>query len=306
MSLLDRILEANRHDYTGFLPWRVAGRRVGCVRHGFARELARWPEVFRVDRAGLALAPALDAAGAAARSEALAEVCARLREQGRIGGWRDERYPVATRWAAEPLLLLERAAVPLFGVTAYGVHLNGYVRGCDGATRMWVARRARSKPTGPGKLDQIVAGGQPHGIGLLDNLIKECAEEAGIPPARAARARPVGALSYVLETEQGMRPDVIFNFDLELDADFEPVNHDGEVEAFQLWDLDRVRDTVAGSDAFKFNCALVVIDFLLRHGHLGADDPDYEAIARGLLPDLSRVPAHWETASNPSGATGSG
>ena len=138
------------------------------------------------------------------------------------------------RWAGQPALVLERAAVPLFGITAYGVHMNGYVTGEDGTQRMWVARRSLSKPTGPGKLDQLVAGGQPHGIGLRDNLMKECAEEAGIPAALAEQARPVGAISYVLETEQGMRPDVLFNFDLELPASFDPVNEDGEVDAFYL------------------------------------------------------------------------
>ena len=48
---------------------------------------------------------------------------------------------------------------------------------------MWIGRRARDKPTFPGMLDNFVAGGQPIGIGLMDNLIKEAAEEAGVPAA---------------------------------------------------------------------------------------------------------------------------
>ena len=47
---------------------------------------------------------------------------------------------------------------------------------------MWVARRARTKATYPGKLDNMVAGGHPLGISAFDNLLKECYEEAGIPP----------------------------------------------------------------------------------------------------------------------------
>ena len=42
---------------------------------------------------------------------------------------------------------------------AYGVHINGYTWEEDGL-HMWLARRSNSKPTWPGMLDHIVAGGQ--------------------------------------------------------------------------------------------------------------------------------------------------
>ena len=42
---------------------------------------------------------------------------------------------------------------------AYGVHINGYVE-TDAGLELWVARRSKNKPTWPGKLDHIVAGGQ--------------------------------------------------------------------------------------------------------------------------------------------------
>ena len=34
-----------------------------------------------------------------------------------------------------------------------------------------------NKPNWPGKLDHIVAGGQPYGISVMENVIKECEEE---------------------------------------------------------------------------------------------------------------------------------
>ena len=172
--------------------------------------------------------------------------------------------------------------MPWLGVRGYGVHMNGFVHGTHGL-KMWVARRALSKPTGPGKLDQMVAGGQPADIGLYDNMMKECAEEAGIPLDIARCARAVGAITYALETSVGFRPDLLFNFDLDLPEDFSPVNTDGEVDAFYLWPIERVVETVRNSDEFKFNCALVVIDFLVRHGYIAADDPDYSDIVEGLL-----------------------
>jgi hypothetical protein len=41
-------------------------------------------------------------------------------------------------------------------------------------------------------LDHIAAGGQPHGIGIMENVIKECGEEANIDPSVASKAIPVG------------------------------------------------------------------------------------------------------------------
>ncbi|HXH01769.1 MAG TPA: DUF4743 domain-containing protein [Candidatus Competibacteraceae bacterium] len=283
MSFLDRVREANRHDPAHFRPFYVAGQHLGFVKHGFAETLSRWPEVFRVNSQGVWLHQDLDRAPdpVAARSAALRAVLAELRAAGRVPGWRDEEYPINAAFHEAPLLTLERAAVPLFGVPGYGVHLNGYV--CRGdELYLWVGKRSMSKPTDPGKLDQVVAGGQPVGLGLFDNMVKECQEEAGIPEVLARRVRPVGAIGYCLETEQGLRPDVIYCFDLELPEDFTPVNVDGEVEGFYLWPIEQVIETVRDSDAFKFNCALVVIDFLIRHGCIAPEHPEYLALQAGL------------------------
>ncbi len=211
----------------------------------------------------------------------MADVLAELRAEGLIPGWRDEPYPVLRHWGEAPRLQIERAAVPKFGTRGFGVHLNGFLRTPEGLD-MWVGRRSMSKPTGPGKLDQVVAGGQPLGIGIRENMIKECGEEADIDPALAAKARAVGALSYRCERPEGLRDDVIYCYDLELPADFEPHNADGEVEAFYRWSIEQVLETLEGGEAFKFNCALVCIDFLLRHGVLTPERPDYEALTHGL------------------------
>lgn len=39
-----------------------------------------------------------------------------LKEDGTVGGWRDELYPVTTNFYTEPLLLMERAAAVHFGI----------------------------------------------------------------------------------------------------------------------------------------------------------------------------------------------
>jgi isopentenyldiphosphate isomerase len=148
---------------------------------------------------------------------------------------------------------------------------------------MWVARRARDKPSYPGMLDNMVAGGQPIGLGLMENIVKECAEEADIPREIAARSRAVGAISYCHQFEDGVKPDQQFCYDLELPADFTPRNTDGEVESFELWPIEQVIATVRETFEFKFNCNLVIIDFLIRHGLIDADgEQDYMALSQGL------------------------
>lgn len=94
------------------------------------------------------------------RTAAVAGVLDTLRTQGMFSGWRNELYPVTSAFDKPPLLLLERAAAPYFGIRAYGVHVNGYVQKADGSKLLWVARRSKRKPTWPGMLDHIVAGGQ--------------------------------------------------------------------------------------------------------------------------------------------------
>ena len=279
MAFLDRIDECRRFDPARYRPFSVAGVAVGLVRHDFARRLKDFPGVFAVADSGVHLSARL--ADGPARTAAVAEVLSALRAKGEIPGWRDEPYPVTTGFAVPPLLTMERAAVPLFGVMGFGVHVNGVVGGGE-SLRMWIGRRSRTKPTGPGKLDQVVAGGQPAGVSLADNLVKECAEEAAIPADLARRAVPVGAVSYCTERPEGLRRDVLFNYDLAMPEDFTPRNTDGEVEAFHLWPIAQVVETARDSDDFKFNCALVAIDFLIRRGLIAPDHPDCVALRRGL------------------------
>ena len=279
MSFLDRIHTCNRHDRARYRPFVVAGTRVGWIGQTLARRLESFTDVFAVEAERVVLNPRL--ADPASRSAAVEAVLQRLAAEGLVRHWRNERYPVAAGFDQAPLLAMERAAVPLFGVRAYGVHVNGFVRDGHGI-RMWIARRSTTKPTYPGMLDNMVAGGQPLGLGLLENVQKEAWEEAGIPAWLSQRARPVGAVSYCYEGAGGLRPDTLFNFDLELPPDFFPEPRDGEIESFALWPMERVIETVRDSEDFKFNCNLVIIDFLIRHGFIGPDDPDYLALVAGL------------------------
>lgn len=280
MSYLDHIRACNNFDPSGFRPFEAAGLRVGWVRHGHAERLRDFPEAFMVGETRVGLAEGLD--DFEARTAAVEEVLRRLSAAGEIGAWRDEPYPVTPSRATPPPLRVDRCACPYLGVRAYGVHVNGYVRRPDGLY-MWVARRAWDKMNYPGMLDNMVAGGQPFGLGLMENLVKECGEEAGIPAPLARSAVPVGVIAYDHQFEDGVKPDWQYCYDLELPAEFTPVATDGEVAEFMLWPIEQVAETVRETFDFKFNCNLVVIDFLIRHGLIDPDtEPDYGELCAGL------------------------
>jgi hypothetical protein len=65
-------------------------------------------------------------------------------------------------------------------------------------------------------------------------VVKECGEEAGIPEHLARQARPVGYVSYASMQPEGLKPDVLFCYDIELPRDFVPRPQDGEVRLGQL------------------------------------------------------------------------
>ncbi len=284
MRLMDYIEACNRHDLRSFLPFLVDGQRVGHLRPAFAERLLAWDRVFerRADGLHLLTPPA---ATLEQRSRPLGQVLESLVAQGVLSHLHGERYPVTPAGPGEALLLIDRAAAPWFGVRAFGQHLNGYLRTPDGL-QMWVARRSSDRVNFPGKLDNMVAGGLPWGIPLTRNLAKECWEEAGIPAELAGNARPVGAVTYVAETAKGLKPDTLYCYDLELPADFQPRCTDGEVESFQLWPVEQVLAVMQQGEVFKLNCNLVIIDFLVRHGYLDPERPDYLALVTGLHPAL--------------------
>ncbi|MDP6427291.1 MAG: DUF4743 domain-containing protein [Rhodospirillales bacterium] len=280
MAYLDHLEICNRHDLAGFRRLRAAGMDIGLVRADLADALRRFDDVIDADGAGLCLNDRL--ADFEGRSAAVAGLVDELAAAGRLPSLRGEMYPVAAAYDDPPLLQIDRAAVPPFGILGYGVHVNGFQRRAGGRLHMWIGRRGANQTLCPGMLDNMVAGGLPIGLSPLQNVIKECNEEAGIPAPLAGRAKAAGRISYVMETEDGLRQDTMFCFDLELPTDFTPVNRDGEVAEFMLMPVQEVMEIIRDSFAFKFNCPLVILDFLIRHGILGDDEPEYAALRSGL------------------------
>jgi 8-oxo-dGTP pyrophosphatase MutT (NUDIX family) len=279
MSYLHHIRACNSYDFSGYLPFHVGTDRVGWVRRELASRLRQFTDVFVVGQDRISLASALSDFDS--RTEAMARVVAELVEEGTVPQLRDEFYPVLTGWGQPPLLKIDRVAVAHFGIRSYGLHINGFVRRTDGI-HLWVGKRAGDRKIAPGKLDNLVAGGQPIGLTLDENLVKEAHEEAGLSADAARQAVPVGVVSYLMENPAGLKPDTLFLYDLEVAEDFVPRNTDGEVEHFMLWPLEEAARRVRETDDFKFNVNLVIVDFLMRHGYLKPDDAEYPDLAIGL------------------------
>ena len=278
MSFADHIRACNNFNRRRVVPFLARGMRIGWLRRDNAAALARFDSVFAVEPQQVRLVIEGDADTISAAVDAVVEA---LVVERSIPKWRNETFDVAARWGEPPIFRLDRGAVPFFGVRAYGVHLNGY-RLVGGRMHLWIGRRAPDKRVAPDKLDNIVAGGIGNGYGIAETLIKESEEEGGIPEALVRHALPVGAVTYCMETELGIRDDVLFVYDLELPEGFTPKNSDGEIVHFELMPAEAVIERVRTTDDFKFNVNLVILDFALRQGLIPVDDPEYLDVASGL------------------------
>jgi len=279
MCFVDHIALCNTHDLSNYVSLVVDGDAVGHIRKDNLAHLDRFPDVFVRSGQSVSLAPNIESYED--RTAAVDMVVRALFEDGVLTGWRGEPYPVGGQWGGPHAFEVERAAAPFFGARAYGVHINGYVRKENGL-HMWIARRADDRPVCPGQFDNMIAGGQPVTLSLKENVIKEAGEEAGVPPDLAATALPTGAITYCAESDIGLKPDIMFCWDLELPADFMPLNADGEIAEFRLLPAAEVMEIVDTTFDFKFNCNLVIVDFCIRHGILPPEHPDYETILKGL------------------------
>ncbi|KFM82394.1 hypothetical protein X975_21210, partial [Stegodyphus mimosarum] len=165
--------------------------------------------------------------------------------------------------------------VGLFGIKRCGVHVNGYVKNTDGSKCLWIQKRAYTKPTWPGKLDNMVSGGFAVGMTILECVRKEAQEEASLPDDLLNAMIPVGTVSFMFEDDRGIFPETLFVFDIELPVDFVPINSDNEVESFHLYSIEELKKVIV-TDDFKLTSSLVTLDFLVRHGYLNCDEePNY-------------------------------
>jgi 8-oxo-dGTP pyrophosphatase MutT (NUDIX family) len=250
---------------------------IGSVAGADLAALARWPQWLEVAADAVRLHPAADL------DARLAELHAALRAQGRIRAWRDEPYTLWQPRTRAPLAVIERAAARFWGALTLGAHANGYVADASGRpVAVWVAQRAWTKPTDPGKFDNLIGGGVPHGQTPWQALLREGWEEAGLAAPALQRARRGRIVVLDADIAEGLQHEHLHVWDLPLPADAQPHNQDGEVAALHRLPVAEAL-ALAASGQMTTDAALATLDFALRHRLLdAATHARLEAEAAGL------------------------
>ncbi|MDH4060490.1 MAG: DUF4743 domain-containing protein [Aquincola sp.] len=252
-------IDAARRQAVPRTAFVIGGTVVGSVAVVHLGALRRWPRWLSVSDAAVELR-----VEASARSDVLTQVNARLRDDGLIVAWRDEIYPVVTRLGEPPLALIERAAARFWGTLTFGAHCNGYVADANGRpTHLWIARRSPHKPTDPGKLDNVVGGGVPHGQTPAEALVREGFEEAGLDAATMRLARRGSVIALRCDIAEGFMNEDLHTFDLALSPGLTPVNQDGEVSELHCLPICEAVERAATGE-MTVDAALVTLDFALR------------------------------------------
>lgn len=167
-----------------------------------------------------------------------------LHQAGLTGPWRGESVPV-TRSDGRVWARLERALVRVLGLRTQALHLMLWTP----ERRCWVQQRSLSKPNDPGLWDTLMGGTVSGSETLVDTLVRETWEEAGLRlrdlqhirhRGRFTAARPTpdaDGAGYLLEDTHwftATAPDGCV-----------PVNQDGEVDHFECWSPQQVQAAVA-------------------------------------------------------------
>ncbi|MBO9685000.1 MAG: DUF4743 domain-containing protein [Mitsuaria chitosanitabida] len=270
VAVIPRCLQSARQPVpAGLIALRLGELPIGRI-HPMRQALLRevWPELLPRDGALVWDATSLNVE---ARSDRIGAVALALRERGAITGWRGERYafehPVDDPCTArgEVLFRLERAAFRCLGLMSRAVHVNGFLPGA----RLVCGRRAMSKATDPGRLDNLAAGGLTADEDLVACARRELLEEAGVPAAISAAIESRGALRSTRMEPEGLHDEVLHVYSLRLPAGFAPSNGDGEVSEFLTLDLESLAQRLAAGE-FSHDAAAVSA-FGLQHPQALAD-----------------------------------
>ncbi|WP_114636882.1 NUDIX hydrolase [Polynucleobacter necessarius] len=192
-------------------------------------------------------------------SSSLYQLAERMRMGGFIPGWRNEDFAWVDQ-NGHKYFRLERAAFRTFGFRSMATHINGYTKN----NMIWLGRRSETKPTDPGKLDNLAAGGISADETPWVCARRELWEEAGVPEQIADQIEPVGRIHMRRPiVGRGFHDEQLFIYDLELADNFVPTNHDGEVSGFiEISVLEAAARIL--TDEFTSDAAFVTADFILR------------------------------------------
>ena len=263
---------------------------IGWIHRDHVEIIAPFHQVFTIDQSSdtITLAEPFLSRSSESRSAEIAEISAMLYEAGHLNEWRGELYGVYETSLRENdlLFVIERSAAPFFGVRTYGAHINGFTtfENEENPLRCWIGQRSTKKRIAPLKFDQIAAGGLTYGESVDESAEREAMEEASIPHHLAVTMRYQGLLHNMEEVDRTIRQETLFCYDLKLPQDFIPKVNDEEMLQFKCLPLDSIA-TLIEEHQFKDNSALVMLQFMLRHGSIPKTHPHYELLSQRLISD---------------------
>jgi 8-oxo-dGTP pyrophosphatase MutT (NUDIX family) len=169
------------------------------------------------------------------RSALLQAALEQCHARGLVHGWRNEAFAFWRHDCLVPpddgrpwLLAVERAGFRFLGMRSHAVHINGFTP--DG--RLWCGRRALTKATDPGLLDNVTAGGLPAGESPLECALRELQEEAGAVLEDTHTLHDAGLVRTARMDAGGWHDETLLVYNWACADGWEPANQDGEVAGF--------------------------------------------------------------------------
>ena len=260
MSFVERLKDCNKYKESNFFEFFIKNHHVGFIKKKNLNIINKFPNFFLLEKNKIFLKKEIN--NFQKRTYAINQVFIFLLKQKLISSKHREFFPVFKSFKSKPLLKVQRLMGPFFGFQFFGVHLNGFLKK-NNKYFMWIGRRTK-KGNFPNDLDQIAAGGLPFNVTIKKNLIKESYEEANIDKKLVVKSKYDGIISYRVETKLGLSRHILFCYNLELPMNFIPKNNDGEITNFYLWPIEKILKIIKESRKFKFDCALVILLFVLN------------------------------------------
>ena len=260
MSFVQRLKDCNKYKESNFLKFFIDNHHVGFIKKKNLNIINKFSNFFLLKKNKIFLKKEIN--NFQKRTYAINQVFIFLLKQKLISSKHREFFPVFKSFKSKPLLKVQRLMGPFFGFQFFGVHLNGFLKK-NNEYFMWIGRRTK-KGNFPNDLDQIAAGGLPFNVTIKKNLIKESYEEANIDKKLVVKSKYDGIISYRVETKLGLSRHILFCYNLELPMNFIPKNNDGEITNFYLWPIGKILKIIKESRKFKFDCALVILLFVLN------------------------------------------
>jgi ADP-ribose pyrophosphatase YjhB (NUDIX family) len=222
-GIVDDALRAPSGDW---VRWFCGPVFLGCISPARATWLSQTLERTRIEQDHLIW----DAHGLTTdeRSAQLQAVLEAASLCGLLSGWRNECFSFWPEENAPYFLSVERSGFRFLGMMSHAVHINGFTP--EG--HLWCGRRALTKATDPGMLDNVTAGGLPTGESVLDCALRELEEEAGLTGLTPENLAHAGTIRTARGEPQGYHDELLHVFNMVLPMNCVPANRDGEVSGF--------------------------------------------------------------------------